>query len=327
MNKQQQIEQLKKISEAPESQSHRWHSRVHPLRTLTNSGVNCFIKRDDELSFSISGSKIRKYLSLIPFLVKKAIKHVVIIGGSHSNNVLGLTQQAIENGIQPILFLREAGSEKIQGNRFFIELLVEKQQIRRISRADWGNVEIIAQEYVKTLPEPSLVIPEGACMDAALPGALTLPLDIICNEQEEGLTFDHVFIEAGTGLQAIALILGLHAVNHTAKVHVVLLADSAEVFEEKLADFSKTVNVRAAPSNYQLHIPSVAPCFGSVNREIFQQIRAFAQQEGLFLDPVYTAKLVLTGKQVIQQQSLKGNILFIHSGGALSLSGFQDRFL
>ncbi len=40
--------------------------------------------------------------------------------------------------------------------------------------------------------------------------------------------------------------------------------------------------------------------------------------------PVYSAKLFITAKQMIQDLSIDGNILLIHSGGILALSGFID---
>jgi hypothetical protein len=37
-------------------------------------------------------------------------------------------------------------------------------------------------------------VPEGAHLPESLPGALTLPLDILENERDNNITFDHIFI-------------------------------------------------------------------------------------------------------------------------------------
>ncbi len=324
----QNLQSLKDSLAQIEMAPYRSHSRVHPIRSFSTSLVQCFIKRDDELSCSISGSKIRKYLSLIPNVKKRGVDQVILIGGASSNNVLGLTQLLIENGLKPVLFLRQAGCDQIRGNRLFIEILVDKSQIHWIDRKEWGHVDLIANRYAEEQEEKgvsSFVIPEGACMEEAIPGALTLALDIVENELENQTTFDHIFIEAGTGLQAIALIMGLNWISHHAHVHVILLADDREKFTEKLTQFSQYFENLPTPTHFEIHVPQIAPSFGSVNSELFDQMINFAKKEGLFLDPIYSAKMFLTGKQIIENDKLQGNVLFVHTGGVFSLSGFQER--
>src|SRR5437016_4466946 len=110
------------------------HSRVHPLRSYSFDEAKVFVKRDDELGFGISGSKMRKYSSLIPFLIAHKFQEVVLIGGAYSNNVLGLVQLLIENGIKATLFLREDVGDDLKGNRLLLSLLVDEQTIHWISR-------------------------------------------------------------------------------------------------------------------------------------------------------------------------------------------------
>jgi 1-aminocyclopropane-1-carboxylate deaminase/D-cysteine desulfhydrase-like pyridoxal-dependent ACC family enzyme len=46
-------------------------SRIHSLRSFSRG--RCYIKRDDELGFGISGTKVRKYLSLLPAILRESI--------------------------------------------------------------------------------------------------------------------------------------------------------------------------------------------------------------------------------------------------------------
>lgn len=312
---------------------YRSRSRIHPLRLQLNTSSRCFIKRDDELSGPISGSKIRKYLSLLPDIKRNKTSEVFVIGGASSNNVLGLSQLLIENGIKPTLLLRKPGNDRVQGNRLLIELLVPQKDIQWISRENWPRVEEIAASQLaerRSLGVRSRLIPEGAFLPEALEGALTLAADILRNESELQVSFDHVFVDAGTGLQAIALILGMCWLKHPARVHVVLLADQRDAFVEKLQRFHALFCERFAesmpfPSHFTLHPPTNAASFGSVNKKVFECIASFARTEGVFLDPIYSGKLIFEGKKIIQEQELSGNILLIHSGG--TLSGFQEHCL
>ena len=70
--------------------------------------------------------------------------------------------------------------------------------------------------------------------------------------------------------------------------------------------------------------PATAKSFGSTNKTIFEEIRRIAREDGILTDPVYSAKLFLTARQTILNKTLDGNILLIHSGGGLTLSGFMD---
>lgn len=312
---------------------YRVQSRIHSLRSFSRKNCQCFIKRDDELSFSISGSKMRKYLSLLPYLKREKVQEALLIGGAYSNNVLGLTQLLIENGIKPTLLLRKAGNEELQGNRLFIELLVEQSAIRWISREDWSRVEKIAATLAEEREKQKVkvkVIPEGAFLPEALDGALTLSADIVRNEVEHQMAFDHLFIDSGTGLQAAALILGMSWLRHRATVHVLLLADQQPLFIEKLQQLHPLFSRRLGedipfPDNFCLHRPTNAAAFGAVNAKVFDFIVSFARVEGVFLDPIYSAKLIFEGKKIIETDDFQGNVLFIHSGGGLSLSGFQSQ--
>ena len=303
-------------------------SRVHSLQSF---GPNCFVKRDDELSFGISGSKLRKYLSLLPHLKKNNTQEAVVIGGAYSNNVVGLSQLLIEQSIKPTLFLLGDGSSKKTGNYLLTSLFVPESSIHWVSREEWPQVESLAGQYAE--PNGAFVIPEGALMPEALSGAITLSLDILRNEESLGLNFNHVFMEAGSGLAAIATILALAWLDKSVCVHVLLLADDRDVFVSKLKNFkkhfeqlvSKDLAIEEVEKRFQLHIPATAKSFGSVNKTILQQVTEIARAEGFLTDPIYSAKLFLETKRIIKEQGLNGNKLIVHSGGGLTLMGFQGQ--
>src|SRR3546814_379736 len=91
-------------------------SRIHKLNHFPNKDVTCYVKRDDELGCGISGSKLRKYASLIPYLIHKGIKHLIIIAGPQSNNLLAALQIARELKLELTAFLLKPRNLEIQGN-------------------------------------------------------------------------------------------------------------------------------------------------------------------------------------------------------------------
>lgn len=94
-------ELYRKIADACQvetAEAFRLQSRIHRLRWFGRSDI--WVKRDDELGFGVSGTKLRKHASLIPALKKRGIEEVVVIGGAHSNNVLSAAQTLTENNIR-----------------------------------------------------------------------------------------------------------------------------------------------------------------------------------------------------------------------------------
>lgn len=315
------------------------HSRIHLLKFITKPHSAVYIKREDELGFGISGTKLRKYGSLMVHINALPIQHAVLIGGAYSNNIVALTQLLIERGITPHLLLRGDHPPVRQGNFLLTSLLIPASQMEWVSREDWTQVTERAQALVQSFSAGSaLLIPEGACMVESLPGALSLGEDICRNEQEHQLVFEHIFIDAGTGLAAIGLMIGLAMHARNPHIHIVLLALTQQEFIVQLQKFYQYLSANQLPklpesvtweqlvAKLHFYTPTTAPSFGATNHQIFETIVQVARQDGVLTDPVYTAKLLLMAQEVtLNTPEVVGNILVIHGGGGLGIMGFQDR--
>ena len=268
------------------------HSRVHPLNSLSG-----WIKREDELSFGISGPKLRKLIPLIEAL--KNEKGAVLYGSAYSNFILGAVQLLTENQIDYRLVLKKAHTTKVVGNLQYLLRMVPKEKI-------FYNGE--------SLPHDFRIIPEGGEVPECLEGAKTLAKSICQNEEEYGVNFSKVIIDAGTGLSAIGLILGLGQLKRDLPVHVFSVKITKDEFFKKLSPYKIDLVVH-------FHELSHYKSFGAVNQTLLTFIDDFAKKEGIFLDPIYGAKvfyeLYHKKKDLTDDRSL-----VIHSGGALSLSGF-----
>jgi 1-aminocyclopropane-1-carboxylate deaminase len=308
-------------------------SRVHPLNREFET-ARLFIKREDELSSGISGSKYRKYASLLPFFRHEAFDEIVLIGSAQSNNVVAGLQLLNENGIKSKLILLESNEPDLKGNLLWIYLLYDKDNITWVSRDQWPSVLEIADAYKKEQEESgkkAFILPEGGAVAQALPGAMTLAIDILEDEQRMALQFDHICIDSGSGTSAIGLILGLsNEMNR--HLHVTLIAGTEEEF---LAQFRRLVSEfnETYASNFSTNVPAwvkfykpvSAPAFGSITTSILQETRNIARNEGLLMDPVYSVKHLMTVTKLIEDSNLEGNVLFIYNGGSFGLSGFQQK--
>ena len=323
------VHALARVPMAPFSR----HSRIHPLRSFSKS--NCFVKREDELGFGMSGTKVRKYLSLLPVILQDKPQEAIVTGSAYSNHVLSFSQLLRENGIEPILFLLGDSSCKMQGNLLYSALIANPKNIHWVGRSKWPNIDQIVETFANQRREQNiktLIVPKGGSCAAALPGALTLALDIFRNEEEAGLAFDHLFIDSGTGFTACALLLAFAYFRKLTFLHIVQIAGNEEEFHavlaERRADLETLLGESIpSPTLFKLYRPSTAPSFGAVNAAIFKTIADIARTEGFLTDPVFTAKIFYEGKKILSEQKIEGNVLFIHSGGGLGLTGFQEEIL
>lgn len=293
-------------------------SRVHPLNHFPHHEVSCYVKRDDELGCGISGSKLRKYSSIVPFLLENAVRHLVIIAGPNSNNLLAALQIAREFNLKITAFLIKPWKLELKGNYQLSRLFLQEEEIVWVAREDWSGVNELAQNYCNHLNESGFVLQEGASVAAASDGAKSIATDILRNEQALGLHFQHIFVDAGTGFAAAALIKGLSELNHQAKIHVLLLADEEYLFKNKL-----TLWFGNELENYRCFYPTTAKSFGSLNQTIKNEIMRLAREEGILADPIYAAKLFYEARRCIEAEQLKGNVLIIHSGGTLTMPSFN----
>ncbi len=304
-------------------------SRIHRLRWFGRSDI--WVKRDDELGFGISGTKLRKHASIIPALKQQGIEEVVVVGGANSNNVLSAAQVLAENNIKIAPFLLGPPPQR-RGNSKLFSLFVDDSEIHWISRTQWADCENYVNNYVEKRKARGIkifVLPEGAYHPLALPGSLSILVDILRNERESGIRFDHIFIDSGTGMVAQSLLAGAAALERKTIFHVVVLAGSFEDFKAGLSQIVKhteeflQVSLSSLP-DYHLYSPVTAKAFGSTNSTIFREIKRIAREDGILTDPVYSSKLFLTARRKILDQRLDGNVLLIHSGGGLALTGFMD---
>jgi 1-aminocyclopropane-1-carboxylate deaminase/D-cysteine desulfhydrase len=145
------------------------------------------------------------------------------------------------------------------------------------------------------------------------------------NLAAEGEPIGTVFIDAGTGFSAAALLYGLGFLKLKVDVKVVWLGDAQGNFQEVLQRWRPAAEALFGGTfelpRWDLVRPPTARSFGAVNRRILKEVAQVAREEGFLVDPIYTAKLTLTARAGAGGQ---GSRLLFCGGGALELSGFQE---
>ncbi len=288
------------------------HSRVHRL----HRGQNQWLKRDDELAALCGGAKRRKFSSLLPALRKASIDEVILWGGAQSNHLVTALSHLREEGFICHVFCRETNHNQINGNRLLLDLLVAADEIHWVEK---DALESAAEAFARQRREMGakvFVLPEGASHPWAIPGAATLGFDILENEIEAGVCWRHVWLDAGTGLTAQAVIALWSLLGVEKSVHVVGMAGDEETFRagvQQALDVLRSLldcDQHEKTPRLMWYAPSTARSFGAINQKVRGEIARVAREEGVFLDPLYGAKLFLTQAEHPTTEPT----LLVHSG-------------
>jgi 1-aminocyclopropane-1-carboxylate deaminase/D-cysteine desulfhydrase-like pyridoxal-dependent ACC family enzyme len=303
-------------------------ARLHPVDAW---GEQVWIGREDENGF-LGGTKKRKYASLLHSVLQHDIHSLRIIGGPYSNHVPALLSLAKQYGLSAELWLKASQSPNPRGTAWLSLLLNGEQPIRWLHPEQWPARDALAHEQ---LPAGWLVVPEGACCMAAWPGALSLAAHTVMEEEALGEPFEHIWVDAGTGLTAAALILGLGIMDRFPTVHVMLAAGNEESFSQHLGlQMQWAVLYKALPNpngfaeklNIRLHSPPTARAFGSVNSSVEAACKAIISETGILVDPIYTGKLIMSFLAWKKNNPNFGTTKIIHGGGTASLLGFSEKW-
>ena len=176
-----------------------------------------------------------------------------------------------------------------------------------------------------TEPPPDLPeIAEGASVEESLAGALSLAASLVSTTRAQNPSRPAaIYIDAGTGMSAAALVLGLAYLKENIPVKVVWLGDRQGDFAGALERWRPVAESLLGPlphlPPWTVLFPPTARSFGTVNQTVIEEVVRMARTEGILVDPVYTAKLMLTARA-----QLEPNSLLFCGGGAFELAGFQE---
>jgi 1-aminocyclopropane-1-carboxylate deaminase len=293
-------------------------SRLTPLPGFSHPGVSVSLKRDDELSFVAPGNKIRKLTAVIPWLKSQNVTACAILGGVQSNSVVSAASLLKEHGFKITCFVWGA-NHKI-GNSFLLNLLLEPAELVTLNHiASEERTDFITQKMNHSYGAPSHwhALPEGFATPQGFEGAQSLAYDLLSQHQIN--KDSHIFIDAGTGLSAAALIktLSVHP-NSFAHIHVLALGSNFQNIQQNVLDWG----ISLEPQNWTVHQPEIGRSYGSTPRTILNFCTEFTRKHGVIVDPIYTGKLLHFCNTFLAKNKQIKHAIIIHGGGGHAVHGF-----
>lgn len=310
---------------------------IEPLNRLSDKlGIDLWIKRDDLTGLGMGGNKIRQLEFYFGAALAQGADTILITGAVQSNYVRSAAAVAAKLGLKAIIQLenRVPNTSAIyasSGNVLLGQILGAEYMFYPEGEDEEGADKALkarAEELILEGRKP-YVIPLG--LNNKPLGAL----GYVCAVQEildQGPSFDAIVVASGSGQTHGGLLTGLRAFGSDIPVYGVCVRRDAiqqtARLEKLTASLSNMLGQSEIVSSEDIitYDGALAPGYGQLSKDVRGAISLMAQNEGLFLDPVYTGKTFAGVLGLIKEGIIsKGmRVLFIHTGGQPALFAYQE---
>ena len=290
-----------------------------PVQKLENIsrllGTQVYVKRDDLTGLGLGGNKVRKLEYLLADAKAQGAEVVFTTGGAQSNHAMLTAAAARKLGMMPILILKKRGVTARQGNQLLEHLM--GVDVRFMDTDDYADIYAEMDRVGKALGRPYYKIPCGGSNALGTLGYVDCAREI----RDQGLHFDHLICAEGSGGTMAGLALG--AKLYLPGTRVTGMMVDSDPFEEITVCLMREAaallgaDVQVSAEDFDLR-DLCGPGYAIPSQEGNAAVAMMAENEGLFLDPVYTGKAFAGLIAMAREGAFKptDHVLFLHSGGA-----------
>ncbi len=311
----------------------------HLPRLSEHLGIDLWVKRDDLTGLGGGGNKVRQLEFYLGAAQEKGADTILITGAVQSNYVRTAAAAAAKCGIASVLQLEDRVRGKgviyrTSGNVFLSKLLGARHIQYPEGEDEAGADAALAAEAEQLRDEGHVpyIIPLGlANKPLGALGYMRAAAEVLSQDD----VFDAAVIPSGSGATHGGFLAGLRALGATFPLHGICVRRDAEAQRarlrellERLADLLGVEN-HLTPGDILAHDSALAPGYGRIGPKVRQAISLMAEQEGLFLDPVYSGKCLAGLIDLVSEGVIApgAKVLFVHTGGFPALFAYQDDVL
>jgi len=311
-----------------------------PIEHLKNiskylGGPNIFIKRDDCTGLATGGNKTRKLEFLIPDAIKNKAEIVVTVGAVQSNHARQTAAACALTGLKCLIILEQRLKDPPQaymksGNVFLNKLFGAEIKI-------CPRNENFSKYYEKVVEDLKIkgtnvyFIPGGGSNQIGALGYVECLNEIV--KENNKYNFTQIVHATGSAGTQAGLLAGKKYFNCNIPVSGICVRYDKATQEEKVYNEAKKTCEKLKceildRSDVVAYDDYIGPGYGEPTKEMKEATELLAKKEAILLDPVYTGKgfAGLIGLIRNKKFTNEDNVLFIHTGGAASLSAYEWAF-
>jgi D-cysteine desulfhydrase len=292
-------------------------------------GPRILMKRDDMTGLAFGGNKTRKLEFLVADALARGADTLLTAGAAQSNHCRQTAAAAAKAGKRCDLVLGGAAPSRPEGNLLLDTLLGARIHWAGSDRRG-ETLEDVASSLKKEGLNPC-VIPYGGSSPLGAAGYVMAMAELEGQLPAEEIRVDAMVFASSSGGTHAGLIAGALAFGYTGRI----LGVCVEKEGQGEGTLSGSIMSLARGTARLLGVPDLVTeeirvsldhryageGYGVPGRREREAIRLLARLEGIFLDPVYTAKAMggLIDMIARGEFTTKENVLFWHTGGTPAL--------
>jgi len=314
---------------------------LEPMTRLSEAlgGPNLWIKRDDCTGLSSGGNKTRKLEFLMGDAQENNADTIITQGATQSNHARQTTAIAAKMGLECHVLLEDRTGYEDDAYVYNGNVLLDQMHGSTISKrpADTdmnAAMETLAQQLRDDGKKP-YIIPGGGSNEIGALGYVNAAIELLTQANDRSLRIDHLVHATGSSGTQAGLVLGMEGMNSGIPVYGVGVRVPKEKQEEMVFGLAQRTaeymgldpdivqrDKVVANSDY------VGEGYGLPTTAMVEAVKMMAQYEGILLDPVYSGKGFSGLVDLIRKGHFKKgeNIVFLHTGGSISLFGYPNVF-
>jgi D-cysteine desulfhydrase family pyridoxal phosphate-dependent enzyme len=298
--------------------------KLENVSKLTSRQV--YIKRDDMTGVALGGNKIRKLEYLLADAIAQGHDTIITTGAAQSNHATLTAACCRKLGLDVHLVLMKQGVSEMKGNLLLDHLMRAEVTFIDSDSFDevYAEIEHMAEE-LRTRGRSPYVIPVGASVPLGAIGYVKCVRELMLQAAAQKVRIDHIVCCAGSGGMHAGVALGATLFGNGTKVTGIAVAPKTE-FPSLVCELANGAadilnsSARLTPADITMFDYSF-PGYPIPSELGNAAIRLMAENEGIFLDPVYTGKTFAGLLDLCKKDHFRDDetIVFLHSGGAGSL--------
>ncbi len=305
-----------------------------PRLTEAVGGPRIFIKRDDCTGLAFGGNKTR----LLEFAVAQGIQQGadVLIGGagSQSNHCRQLAAAAAKQGVDcALVVVKDHKSGSKQGNLLLDDLLGASVQMVEVDSLEaLKDVKQALADRFKREGRKPFVVMDSATQHFGAMGYALCMAELADQSSHLGEKIHTLVVCSGSTTQP-GLIFGNKALGMGIRIigmtPIVWSYDLKEAFLRVLGRMAGALDMEISFSAEDIiNLDSyIGPRgYGYASAEGNEALRLMARTEGVFLDPIYSAKALAGLIELVRKGEIGGYeaVVFLHTGGTPALFSYAE---
>ncbi len=310
---------------------------IEHLKKITEyfGGPNIFIKRDDCTGLATGGNKTRKLEFLIPDAIKNKAELIVTVGAIQSNHARQTAAACALMGLKCLIVLEQRLKDPPDaymktGNVFLNKLF--GADIKVCPKNE--DVSEYSEKLIKDINSKGTnvyFIPGGGSNPVGALGYVECLNEII--KENKKYNFSQIVHATGSSGTQAGLLAGRKYFNCNIPITGICVRHKKDIQVDKVYTEAKKTCEKLQckildKSDVIVYDEYIGSGYGEPTKGMIEATKLLATEEAILLDPVYSGKAFAGLIDLIKNKKFtkNDNVLFIHTGGAVSLSAYEWAF-